>query len=252
MSNHEEHQNEHEELELPVFDNDLHEKDNPIPQWWWTLWATTIGFALGYFVWFHMLGVSPSLAGELAIDVQNAKIAQEIRDREMAAKMEATMSPAEIGKKYFKTFCASCHGNEGEGNIGPNFHDNFFIHEPTPAVLTNVVANGVAAKGMPAWGSMLGDRKVKALVAYVSTLHTVPLTIPGKAAEGKEYGKEELTAMLSGAPATPVVAATDEKAKTNAPAVTKAKPAKKDAAPAQDKKAKAKKAKQAAPEKRSQ
>ncbi|MCX7835652.1 MAG: c-type cytochrome [bacterium] len=188
---------EQEKLDLPVFDGDLQEADNPIPRWWLALFLFTIGFSIFYFVWFHMMAIGPSLQDELKIAVAKAKLEQEERDRLMMAKLEATATPAEIGAKYFKNFCVSCHGQEGEGGIGPNLHDNYWIHEPTAASLTNVVFNGVSAKGMPAWGPILGERKVKGLVAYVMTLKDVPLKIPGKAPEGKEYSKEQLSEFMS-------------------------------------------------------
>lgn len=186
-----------EKLDLPVFDDDIHEADHAIPRWWSALFLFTIAFSVLYFAWYHMMAISPSLEEELKIDVAKAKLEQEAREREMMAKLEATASPAEIGAKYYKNFCASCHGNEGEGGIGPNFHDNFWIHEPTIKNLTDVVTNGVPNKGMPAWGAILGARKINGLVAYVLTLKDKPLTLPGKGPEGKEYTKEQLTELMS-------------------------------------------------------
>jgi len=194
--------------EIPVFDNDVTEANNPIPRWWWAFFATMIGFAVCYFVYYNVLAMGPSLEEELVQDVQQAKLQQEIHDQEQMAKLEATLPPAEIGKKYFKTFCITCHGSEGEGNIGPNFHDNFWIHEPTQESLIGVVTNGVFTKGMPQWGPILGDKKIKALVAYVMTLKDVPLTVPGKASEGKEYKKDEIVALMTGMPATSLAATT--------------------------------------------
>lgn len=186
-----------DQLELPVFDDDITEADNPIPRWWIMLDVFCIAIAIGYFAYYHMMALGPSLQEQLRIDVAEAKRTQEIRDRILMAKLEAIATPAQIGAKYFKTFCVSCHGTEGEGNIGPNLHDNFWIHEPTVSGMTNVITHGVANKGMPAWGNILGERKVKGLVAYVMTLKDEPLTIAGKSAEGKVYSKEELATLMS-------------------------------------------------------
>ncbi len=211
---------QHSEEHLPVFDDDVTEADNPIPRWWLAFFFTMIAVAVFYFGYYQIFAVGYSLEDELRIDVQQAKIEQDIRDRELQAKMESTMAPEAIGKKYFKTFCASCHGAEGEGNIGPNFHDNSWIHEPTQASLINVVTNGVAAKGMPTWGPILGDKKIKSLIAYVMSLRNETLTVAGKAPEGNVYSKEQLEALMTG---KAVEMATNTSPSRDKPAAEKAK-----------------------------
>jgi cytochrome c oxidase cbb3-type subunit 3 len=69
----------------------------------------------------------------------------------------------------YQTNCVACHGATLEGGIGPNLKDHDWIHgsEPTESLAT--IADGVAAKGMPAWGPILGPERVKQVAAYILT-----------------------------------------------------------------------------------
>jgi len=74
------------------------------------------------------------------------------------------------GKKIFLNQCARCHRN-GEGGavamIGmvPNLTDSAWQAKMNDAQIANTIMNG---KGkMPAFGKLLREREVKALVQYI-------------------------------------------------------------------------------------
>lgn len=75
-----------------------------------------------------------------------------------------------LGKQVYVQNCASCHGAAGQGLVGPNLRDGYWIHGAAFTDVLKVVDEGVAAKGMPAWGPILGGEKVKAAVVYIKTL----------------------------------------------------------------------------------
>ena len=77
----------------------------------------------------------------------------------------------------------ACHLDQGQGSVGPNLTDDFWIHGCKPMDLLNTVNNGVAAKGMPAWLNQLGPSRTMSAVAYVLTLKDT--NVPGKAPEGE-------------------------------------------------------------------
>jgi len=173
---------------LPDHDYDgIREEDHPSPRWWTVMLWLTILFAVVYVPVVHIFDFLPQ--GELQRTMAQAARVQEQRDLELEASGELDKDPVTAGKKYFKTFCVSCHGAFGEGGIGPNLHDAFWIHGPTETDIRNVISTGVAAKGMPSWGPILGERKIKSLAAYVMTLweEKLPEGIAGKKAEGEEY-----------------------------------------------------------------
>jgi cytochrome c oxidase subunit II len=71
-------------------------------------------------------------------------------------------SPAGLGEQTFAGACAPCHGDAGEGLIGPPLEGR----APEAAQIEQVVRNGQGA--MPAVGKGWDDRQMEALTAYVT------------------------------------------------------------------------------------
>lgn len=84
----------------------------------------------------------------------------------------ADLAMVEPGKAVFADNCASCHGEDGKGSreLGaPNLTDAIWLRgsgEQAIAAQVRAPKHGV----MPAWGSRLGDVKVKELAVYVHSL----------------------------------------------------------------------------------
>ena len=76
----------------------------------------------------------------------------------------------ESGKQTFNTNCVSCHGPLGGGLVGPNLTDDYWIHDPYFENLYRIVMEGVAEKGMPAQGPVIGATGAKSSLAYIATL----------------------------------------------------------------------------------
>jgi cytochrome c oxidase cbb3-type subunit 3 len=75
------------------------------------------------------------------------------------------------GQKTFVSNCASCHGEKLTGGIGPNLVDKIWLHGGRPTAIYATVTAGVAAKGMPTWGPVLGAKKVSEVVAFIVSKH---------------------------------------------------------------------------------
>ena len=71
--------------------------------------------------------------------------------------------------------------------IGPNLADDSFLHGGSIDSVYLVVAGGVLAKGMPAWGTMLKPDELSHVVAYVKSLQGTSPANP-KAPEGVKVG----------------------------------------------------------------
>ena len=168
----------------------IKEYDNPLPRWWvWTWWATII-FSVLY--WFNVPGIG---VGEGQIADYEADVAAAEAQRAQAAAArpgptEASLvalredaTALDLGRTTFGQMCASCHGPDGGGVIGPNLTDDAWLHGESAMEIYTVVSEGVLAKGMPAWGTMLAPEQVEAVVAYVLTLRGTTPASP-KAAEG--------------------------------------------------------------------
>jgi len=187
----------------------IQEADNPLPKWSVQLFLICVVFAVVYTPLVHVFNLLPK--DYLASDIAQAAMVAEQREAELVASGFYDKDPVAAGKKYFGTFCVSCHGTYGEGGIGPNLTDNFWIHGPEEVNITTTIMNGVAAKGMPTWGPILGERKIKMLTAYVMTLWQTPPPVAGKKAEGEAYDMAVIRAPKVEAVADSTAAAANKK-----------------------------------------
>ena len=74
------------------------------------------------------------------------------------------------GETLFKSQCAVCHGQLGEGMIGPNFTDDYFLHGASFADSIRVIEEGVPEQGMISWKTQLSRQDVLAVGTYVYNL----------------------------------------------------------------------------------
>ncbi len=87
------------------------------------------------------------------------------------------------GAAMYKQHCAACHGDNGQGGIGPSLVDKTFLYvagdmpdDDYFEVINNgtqpgMIEDGRTAKGgMPSYSSTLDKNKIWALVAYIRSL----------------------------------------------------------------------------------
>ena len=169
----------------------IEEYDNPLPPWWVWLFNLTIVFAVGYLVWYHVMG-KPGLEGELKDEhaaYQEMRVQKNVAAASSGQSLAYTLKdPARIeeGKAIFATNCSPCHGASGQGTVGPNLTDIYWIHGGAPENIVATISQGIPAKGMIAWEPILGPEKVQAAAAFVLSLQgTHPSD--GKAPQGEPY-----------------------------------------------------------------
>lgn len=182
-----EHADQHQQRSHHDYDG-IQEEDNQLPRWWLATLFLAIAFSFFYWEYFHVLKVGPGITEEYALE---AKAAEERAAKLEAANLDdATLlallnTPAmEEGTKLYTENCAACHGAQGEGKIGPNLTDNFWLYGGSPLQIYKTVMDGQPIKGMPAWRPVLGPQKVKAVVAFLLSIRGK--NVAGKAPEGKE------------------------------------------------------------------
>lgn len=164
----------------------IHEYDNPLPNWWLAIFVLTTLFGYGYWMHYHVAKTGPGQIAEY--DAEQGEIARKAAsgkpvtdDLLVALSKDATTLAT--GQALFTQHCVVCHGAQGEGKIGPNLTDAYWLHGPKPTDNHKVITNGVVEKGMPAWGPMLGAERVRALAAFVYTKRG--LNLPGKEPQGE-------------------------------------------------------------------
>lgn len=167
-----------------VYD-DIEEEDNHLPNWWLFILYATMVFAFGYWFVFHTAKLAP---GPRAVYQADVKALIEARAKANPTSPEALLAIAadpaklEAAKGVFLATCAACHGQKGEGIIGPNLTDGYWIHGKEPADLLKAAIEGFPTKGMPAWGAIVGPEKSVQAAAWVYTLRNT--NVPGKAPQG--------------------------------------------------------------------
>lgn len=167
----------------------IREYDNPLPRWWVWMWAGSAVFSFAYFFHYHVSGNGESVAAAYEADVRQAReveakanLAQPVSEESLGALMndEALMNDA---KPLFALRCAVCHGDKGQGLIGPNLTDNAWLHGGGALIdIFRVIDEGVLAKGMPAWGKQLSPIELRKLAAFIGAQRGKSL--PGKPPEG--------------------------------------------------------------------
>jgi len=159
----------------------IQEYDNPLPKWWVYLFYGTIVFALVYVPYYHF---GPGgLPRETWAQDMNAWYAEHpppklASDEELAAMAE---DPAfvQAGAATFAVRCASCHGIDGGGLVGPNLTDDFSIYGYERSHIARIVYSGTP-KGMLSWKDQLSMTEIYQVGAYVRTLRGTTPANPRK------------------------------------------------------------------------
>jgi len=90
------------------------------------------------------------------------------------------------GKEIWLKNCIACHGIFGEGGIGPNMTDQFWIKGGSFNEIMNTITHGVPTKGMIAWKTTLRPEEMLKVGSYILTLQETNPPNP-KAPQGDLY-----------------------------------------------------------------
>jgi cytochrome c oxidase cbb3-type subunit 3 len=142
----------------------IEEYDNPLPDWWVGLFLFTILWGVGYWVEYHFIS-GRSQEGSYIAQLEEAKQRWPVK----VAQVSADPAIVAEGETLYQQNCASCHMPDLSGKIGPNLTDKVWVHDGTADGVIATVTNGVTAKGMPAWGPLLGPDKITKIVSFVAS-----------------------------------------------------------------------------------
>jgi len=201
MSSDQNHSNANPDEKLLDHNYDgIQELDNPLPAWWVSLFYITIAFSFIYMIVFSFFVPSTGVLADQQIEklttkpVQTAAPASEAETESSSASAPTELifpndeDALEMGKKVYDSKCLACHGAKGEGLVGPNMTDEYWIHgKGTEADMYKVVVEGVPDKGMIAWQPLLSEEEIKAVVVYMKTLQGTNPANP-KAPQGEKVG----------------------------------------------------------------
>lgn len=155
----------------------IYELDNSLPPWWVALFYITIAFAIVYVGYYHVWSAGPLQAEQYKMEVEEAEEAVKAYLAKQADFVDETnvtvLDDAQelaLGESIFKASCAACHGQLGEGGVGPNMTDEYWIHGGGIQDLFKTIKYGVPEKGMISWKEQLRPGDMQRVASYILTL----------------------------------------------------------------------------------
>lgn len=191
---------EEEEILLDHNYDGIKELDNHLPPWWTNLFYLTIAFSVVYVLIYHVFDIMPLQEEEYNLAMADAAKQTELRlasveeDFIDEATVEFVNTSAALteGATLYTRNCVVCHGTNGEGGIGPNLTDEYWIHGGSISDIFKIIKYGVQEKGMIPWQTSLTPSQMQNLSSYIYTLEgTNPAN--AKASEGQIYIREEVS-----------------------------------------------------------
>ncbi|MBV8254722.1 MAG: c-type cytochrome [Chitinophaga sp.] len=156
----------------------IRELNNPTPPWWKWGFYFSITFAVVYLWRGYVSGTAPTQVQELAMAEEKAAAAKAEYMKNAANNVNETnvkelTAPDEIagGQKLFISNCAPCHGPQGQGVVGPNLTDDYWLHGGKIGDVFKTIKYGVPDKGMKAWQEDFSPRQIALLASFIKSIH---------------------------------------------------------------------------------
>jgi len=202
----------------------IQELDNDLPRWWLWMFYASIAIAVVYMLYFHVLNIGYLSADEYNREMDPGYIRVQDHEptyfgivpryRSPLAAVHGDIAPADVsvsggtlvpfsresdtttylapvddaslasGKNTYLMNCSSCHGKLGEGGIGPNLTDDYWLHGDDFSSVVKSVRYGYPAKGMVPWLGTLQPDEILRASSFVMTLRGTNPPNP-KAPEGE-------------------------------------------------------------------
>ncbi len=168
------------------------ELDNSLPPWWVYMFYGTIIFAITYMIYFTYFD-GPTQQMEYDTEVAQAiqkkneflkKTAALVDETSVLILTDATALAK--GKSGYITKCAACHGMNGEGLVGPNLTDDYWIHGGGIKDIFKTIKYGWPEKGMISWESQITPMEMQQISSFIITIKGTNPANP-KAPQGTIY-----------------------------------------------------------------
>ncbi len=157
--------------------DDIYELDNPTPPWFMGLFYGTIGFGIVYLLIFHVFDTGELQLEEYKQEVAIAEVQREAYIKKVAGSInENTVALAtdakslESGKALYLQSCVACHGQQGQGGVGPNLTDEYWLHGSSIKSVYHVIAESVVEKGMMSWKKQLNPLQMQQVASFILSL----------------------------------------------------------------------------------
>ena len=155
----------------------IRELDNRLPPWWLYGFYCTIIFAVVYIWRYHIGHTAPLSQEEYAISVRKAEVEKAEYLKKSANNVDETTvklltgdADLAAGKTVFETTCFACHGKHGEGGVGPNLTDGYWLHGGSIQNVFKTIKYGWPDKGMKSWKDDYSPSQIAQIASYVKSL----------------------------------------------------------------------------------
>ncbi|MDR0246794.1 MAG: cytochrome-c oxidase, cbb3-type subunit III [Burkholderiales bacterium] len=163
-----------------VWDGDLTEYNNQLPNWWRGLFWVLLIFSIGYLLYYPGLGTFKGVGNWTSVGQFEGEMrALENKTRPMYDRFMA-MSVRDLSKdqkamgtaeRIFQNTCARCHGSDARGFIGfPSLRSGAWNWGGSPAEIEQSIAEGRTGVMLPMGEVLGGEPGIKAVVAYTRSL----------------------------------------------------------------------------------
>ncbi|MDI9339364.1 MAG: cbb3-type cytochrome c oxidase N-terminal domain-containing protein [Sediminibacterium sp.] len=155
----------------------IKELDNNLPPWWKWGFYLTIVFAFVYLIHYHVTGTGALQAKEYQMAMDQAK--REVDEYmaksannvdENTVKLITDAAELAKGKDVFVASCAACHGREGQGGVGPNLADEYWLHGGSLPDVFKSIKYGWVEKGMKSWKEELSPIQISQLTSFIHSI----------------------------------------------------------------------------------
>jgi Cytochrome c, mono- and diheme variants len=155
------------------------EYDNPCPVWLMYIFYFTALLAVFYTGYHFGSSSRDKILDDYAIKLKKAQTQApiqsstqkpEIIENELLELLQDPDALAE-GGEIFSDQCALCHGYSGEGMIGPNLIDNYWLHgKGKISDIAVTISSGIPDKGMAAWADRIPEQQILHIAAYIKSI----------------------------------------------------------------------------------
>jgi cytochrome c oxidase cbb3-type subunit 3 len=156
----------------------IRELNNPTPPWWKWGFIFTVCFGIVYFWRTEISHSAPSQLEELVMAEEKAAIAKEAYLKNAANNIDENnvtlltdANDIAAGQKMFVSSCAPCHGPQGQGVVGPNLTDDYWLHGGKINEVFKTIKYGVADKGMKSWQEDFSPKQLAQLASFIKSIH---------------------------------------------------------------------------------
>ncbi len=157
----------------------IQELDNRMPPWWLYGFYFTIAFSVVYLFYYDVTGWGLTQEEEYEREMAMAAERFNLEEREAIDFAELAIledeSSLEAGRMIYvsqNNLCATCHGQQGQGLVGPDLTNNLWKHGCDLESIMVAIKDGFPTRGMQPYGSnaRLTTEELHQLASYIISL----------------------------------------------------------------------------------